>query len=117
MAGGLDKGRWPSHEIAAGKDAANVRRVRARVNPDAAAIDLEIALDRQERVICGLTDRRDDRVGGDLELGALDGHGSAAARRVRLAEAVADELDGADLAIVVAQDLDRTDQELHAHAF
>ena len=50
------------------------------------------------------------------ELGALDRHRRAAAGRVRLAEAVADELDAGDLA-VLADDLDRAGEELHAHAF
>ena len=49
------------------------------------------------------------------ELGALDRHRRAAAGGVRLAEAVADELDAGDLA-VLAEDLDRAGEELHPDA-
>ena len=89
VAGGLDQRRRAGHEVAAGEDAADVGRVRAGVDADAAAVDLEARLDRQERVVRCLADGRDDRVGGDLELAALYRHRRAAAGRVRLAEAVA----------------------------
>ena len=95
VAGGLDQRRRAGHEVAAGEHAADVGGVRARVDADAAAVDLEARLDRQEGVVGRLADGRDDGVGHDLELAARDGHGRAAAGRVGLAEAVADELDGA----------------------
>ena len=52
---------------------------------------------------------------GDDELGSLDRHRRAAARGVGLAEAVADEPDAGDLA-VLAEDLDRAGEELHPDA-
>ena len=115
MPGRLDERRRAGHEVAAGEDAADVRRVRRRVDLDAAAVDLEARLDRQEREVGGLGDGRDDGLGGDDELGALDGHRRAAAGGIRLAEPVADELDAGDLA-VLAEDLDRAREELHPDA-
>src|SRR6185437_8542098 len=51
----------------------------------------------------------------DHELGPFDRHRRAAAGGVRFAQAVADELDAGDLA-VLAEDLDRAGEELHADA-
>ena len=62
-----------------------------------------------------LRDGRDDRLGRDDELGTLDRDRRPAARGVGLAEAVADELDAGDLA-VLADDLDRAGEELHPDA-
>ena len=116
VAGGLDERRGAGHEVAAGEHAADVRRVGRRVHLDPAAVDLELGLDRQEGQVRRLRHGRDDRLGGDDELGALDRHRRAAAGGVGLAEAVADELDAGDLA-VLAEDLDRAGEELHPDAF
>ena len=115
MAGGLDERRRAGHEVAAGEDAADVRGVGRGVDLDPAAVDLELRLDRQERQVGRLRDGRDDRLGRDDELGALDRDRRAAAGRVGLAEAVADEPDAGDLA-VLADDLDRAGEELHPDA-
>ena len=115
MAGRLDQRRRAGHEVAAGEHAADVRGVGRRVDLDPAAVDLELGLDRQEGQVGRLRDGRDDGLGRDDELGALDRDRRAAAGRVRLAEAVADELDAGDLA-VLAEDLDRAGQELHPDA-
>ncbi len=52
-------------------------------------------------------------------MNSVPGHrdGGAPAGGIRLAEAVAHELDARDLAVLVADHLDRTDEELHPHAF
>jgi len=42
--------------------------------PEPAAADLEVGLDREEAEVGRLGHRRDDRVGGDHELRALDRH-------------------------------------------
>ena len=76
----------------------------------------KLGLDRQEGQVGGLGHGRDDGLGRDDELGALDRDRRAAAGGVRLAEAVADELDAGDLA-VLAEDLDRAGEELHPDAF
>ena len=115
MAGSLDEGRRAGDEVAAGEDAADVRRVGRRIDLDAPAVDLEVRLDRQEREIRGLRHGRDDGVGLDHELGAGDRHRGAAAGGVRLAELVADELHAGDVA-VLAEDLDRAGEELHPDA-
>ena len=60
--GRLDERRGAGHEVAAGEDAADVGGVGARVDADAAAVDLEARLDRQERVVGSLADGRDDRL-------------------------------------------------------
>ena len=57
VAGGLDERRRAGHEVAAGEDAPDVRRVRRRVDLDPAAVDLEVRLDRQERQVGGLATR------------------------------------------------------------
>ena len=88
----------------------------AGVDLDPAAVDLELGLDRQERQVGRLRHGRDDGLGRDDELGALDRDRRAPAGRVGLAEAVADELDAGDLALL-AEDLDRAGQELHPDAF
>ena len=54
-------------------------------------------------------------VAGDDELGARDRHRRAAAGGVRLAQLVADEPDAGELA-VLADQLDRADEEVHADA-
>ena len=82
------------------------------IHLDPATVDLERRLDRQEGQVRGLRHGRDDGLGLDHELGALDRHRGAAARCVRFAQAVADELDAHDLA-VLAQYLDGARQELH----
>ena len=115
MAGRLDERRRAGDEVAAGEDAADVRRVRRGVDLDPAAVDLEVRLDRQERQVRGLGHGRDDRVRLDHELGAGDRHRRAAAGGVRLAELVADELDAGDVA-VLAEHLDRAGEELHPDA-
>jgi hypothetical protein len=111
----LDEGSRAGHEVAARKDAANVRRIRRRIDLHPAAVDLEAGLHRQEGQVGRLGDRGDDGLGGDDELRALDRHRRPPARRVGLAEAVADEPDAGDLA-VFAEDLDRAREELHADA-
>ncbi len=116
MAGRLDERRRPGHEVAAGEDPLDVAGIGGGVDLDPAAVDLELGLDREERQVRGLGDGRDDRLGRDDELGALDRDRRASTRRVRLAEAVADELDARDLA-VLADDLDGAGEELHADAF
>src|SRR5205814_8987478 len=86
VAGGLDEGRRTGHEVAAGKDAADVRRVRRGIDLDAPAVDLEVGLDRQEREVRGLRHRGDHDVGLDAELRAFDRDWRAPAGGVRLAE-------------------------------
>ena len=115
VAGGLDQRRRAGHEVAAAEHAADVRGVRRRVDPDATPADLEVGLDRQERQVRRLGDGRDDDVGLDHELAALDRDRRAATGGVRLAEAVADELHAGDVA-VLAEDLDRAGEELHPDA-
>ena len=113
--GGLDERRRPGHEVAAGEDAADVGGVRRRVDPDAPAVDLEVRLDRQEREVRGLRHGRDDDVGLDHELRALDRDRRAPAGGIRLAEPVPDEPHAGHVA-VLAEDLDRAREELHPDA-
>src|SRR5439155_288936 len=115
VTGGLDQRRRTGHEVAAGEDTADVRGIGGRVDLDPAAVDLEARLDGEERQVRGLRHGRDDDVGWDRELAALDRHRRAAARSVRLAKPVADEPDARDVAIL-AQDLDRAGEELHPDA-
>ena len=105
----------PGDEVAAREHAADVGRVGRGVDLEPAAVDLEARLDRQEREVRRLRDRGDHRVGRDDELGALDRHRRPAAGRVGLAELVADELDAGEVP-VLADQLDRADEELHPDA-
>ena len=74
VAGRLDQRRRAGHEVAAREHAADVRGVGRRVHLDPAAVDLEAGLHRQERQVRRLRHGRDDGLGRDDELGALDRH-------------------------------------------
>ena len=76
----------------------------------------EVLEGAEARAVGRLADGGDHRVAVDLGDLALDGHGAAAARSIRLAQLVAHEPHAADVAVLIPQDLDRADEELHVHA-
>ena len=101
---GLDDGLRAEHGVAAGEDLGVVGLQRPVVDRERAPPRVREALLLAGAVELGeLADGADDLVALDDELGALDGHGAAAAGGVGLAELHADHLDAADPAGVVGE--------------
>src|SRR5437867_3772105 len=97
----LDDGPRAHLRVAAGEDTGPVGHERA-VRDDRLALALAhagVALDPVEHR--DLADRGDHGVALDGEVRPLDGHGAAPARRIRLAERHALELDTADAAVLL----------------
>src|SRR5665648_787235 len=101
--------------VAAGEDALVRCHHGVAVDADLALLELEALTALGEVVHERLADGEDDRVGGDLELGALDGDGLSAARLVGRAQLAALQLGAGDAALI-APDLERLHQELDFQA-
>ena len=112
-----DHGRRAAHDVAAGEDARDAGHAGLVGHDVAPLVDLEVGCRRgQDRVRSG-ADRHDHHVAVDHELGALDRDGPPPAGVVRLAELHPLAAQAADPALLVAEHLERRDQEVEDDAF
>src|SRR5450756_3057858 len=86
--------------VAAGEDALMRCHHGVAVDADLALLELKALTALGEVVHERLADGADDRVGGDIELGALDGDGLPATRLVGRAQLAALQLGAGDAALI-----------------
>ena len=110
---GLDDRRRAGAVVAGEEDGLDLGLERLRVDLHVApALHAELLEVGHERAVGRLTERQKHGLARDLEFGALDRLGRTPAARVRIAEAVTNELHAAHVAARVSEDLDRR-REVH----